>query len=137
MFNINRHFINSNVIHEYLVVNGPSKIFVNKNPNEKTVIIEGNFLFRDVFDLQFTFNRIPKTSINQFLSQVKAYLHWEKFRLKFCRETVRLRGFWLCCYHSWQDFKWNPLILMFLLLYKPKSSTRLNLYKPIVSLPTR
>ena len=30
--------------------------------------------------------------------QVKAYLHSERFRLKFCRST--LRGFWLCCFSA-------------------------------------
>ena len=39
--------------------------------------------------------------------QVKAYLHSKGFRLKSCRESVTLRGFWLCCF-SLQNFKWNP-----------------------------
>ena len=31
----------------------------------------------------------------------------ERFRLKFCRKSVILRGFWLCCF-SRQNFKCNP-----------------------------
>ena len=43
--------------------------------------------------------------------QVKAYLHSERFRLKFCHESVTLRRFWLSCF-SRQNFKWNPWLLM-------------------------
>ena len=34
----------------------------------------------------------------QTILQVKAYLYSARFRLKFCRESVTLRGFWLCCF---------------------------------------
>ena len=43
--------------------------------------------------------------------RVKAYLHSERFRLKFCQESVKLRGFQLCCF-SRQNFKQNLWLLM-------------------------
>ena len=42
---------------------------------------------------------------------VKAYLQTEEFRLKFCREIVTLRRFWLCLFPR-QDFKWNSSLLI-------------------------
>ena len=41
----------------------------------------------------------------------KSCLQSEEFRLKFCRESVTLRRFWLCLFPR-QDFKWNSWLLM-------------------------
>ena len=66
------------------------------------------------------------------------HIFTRKFRLKFCWESVTLRGFWLCCF-SRQNFKWNPWLLMLFtinnsLLYQPRSSTRLFFFQPIIGL---
>ena len=52
--------------------------------------------------------RIQTREYQEYLKiQVKAYLHSERFRLKFRRKSVTLRGLWLCCF-SRHNFKWNP-----------------------------
>ena len=58
--------------------------------------------------------------------EVKAYLHSERFRLKLRRESVTLRGFWLCCF-SWQNFKWNPWLLMLFHMILDRPPTRLTI----------
>ena len=70
-----------------------------------------------------------RISIRDILTiQVKAYLQSEEFRLKFCRESVTLRRFWLCRFPR-HDFKWNPwlLVLFTMILAKKQFSTVLDL----------
>ena len=60
------------------------------------------------------------TLILHNLVQVKAYLHSERFRLKFYRKSITLRGFWLCWF-SRQNFKWNPWLLVIFTILLAKS----------------
>ena len=53
-------------------------------------------------------------------------IYSERFRLKFCRENVILREFWLCCF-SRQNFKWNPWLPMLFRLILDQPPTRLFL----------
>ena len=58
--------------------------------------------------------------------QVKAYLQLEEFRLKFCRESVTLRRFWLCLFPR-QDSKWDPRLLVLFHMILDQPPTKLTI----------